>query len=40
MLFSPCVPVLHFCLLLVFCLNFLYLWFPCSYVPLALLFAL
>jgi hypothetical protein len=22
------------------CLNFLYLWFPCSYVPLALLFAL
>jgi hypothetical protein len=26
--------------LLEFCLNFLYLWFQCSYVPLALLFAL
>jgi hypothetical protein len=40
LLFSTCVPLFPFCMLLVFCLNFLYLWFPCSYVPLALLFAL
>jgi hypothetical protein len=35
LLFSTCVPLFPFCMLLVFCLNFLYLWFPCSYVPLA-----
>jgi hypothetical protein len=34
-----CFPFLHLALL-VFCLNVLYLWFPCSYVPLTLLFAL
>jgi hypothetical protein len=36
-LFSPCVPLLPFCTLLLLCFNdFLYLWFPCSCVPLAL----
>jgi hypothetical protein len=40
LLFSTCVPLFPFCKLLVFCLKFQYLWFPCSYVPLALLFAL
>jgi hypothetical protein len=40
LLFSTCVPMFPFCMLLVFCLNFLYLCFPCSNVPLALLFAL
>jgi hypothetical protein len=40
LLFPTCLPLFPFCMLLVFCLNFLYLWFPCSYVPLALLFAL
>jgi hypothetical protein len=40
LLFSTCVPLFPFCMLLVFWLNFLCLWFPCSYVPLALRFAL
>jgi hypothetical protein len=31
-LFSTCVPLFPFCMPLVFCLIFLYLWFPCSYV--------
>jgi hypothetical protein len=29
LLFSTCAPLFPFCMLLVFCLNFLYLWFPC-----------
>jgi hypothetical protein len=33
LLFSTCVPLFPFCMLLVFCLNFLYLCFPCSNVP-------
>jgi hypothetical protein len=40
LLFSTCVPLLPFCVLLVFCLNFLYLWLPCSHVPSALPFPL
>jgi hypothetical protein len=28
LLLSTCVPLLPFCMLLVFCLNFMYLWFP------------
>jgi hypothetical protein len=40
LLFSTCVPQFPFCMLLVFSLNSLYLWFPCSFVALALLFAL
>jgi hypothetical protein len=40
LLFSTCVPLFPFFMLLVFCLIFLYLWVPCSYVPLALLFAM
>jgi hypothetical protein len=40
LLFSTCVPMFPLCMLLVFCLNFLYLCFPCSNVPWALLFAL
>jgi hypothetical protein len=39
-LFSTCVPLFPFYVLLMFCLNFLYLWFPCSDVPLALFFPL
>jgi hypothetical protein len=39
LLFSTCVPLFPLCMLLVFGLNFLYLWFPCSYVP-YVLFAL
>jgi hypothetical protein len=31
LLLSPCVPLLPFCMLLVFCLNFFWLCFlPCS----------
>jgi hypothetical protein len=40
LLFLTCVPLFPFCMLLVFCLNILHQWFPCSYVSLALLFAL
>jgi hypothetical protein len=38
LLFSTCVLLFPFCMLLVFCFYSLYLWFPCSYVPSAFVF--